>query len=192
MNKRARKLKWIGSLGGPSVIIGAPLLKLWSGIGSVEGAGRGEYEEVEDSMDPQQSHYGLACSVEDPIASVRIAEGGDAVIVIGDLPDLMTVIGESRYGNKIIAKWDYGDSTEEFESFLDYERLNQLNGWTINFDIQLEDRKFYLLDATVSGFDLFGQDVIIFYLQPGHYQVSTLQYQPNDRTSMLLHRIRRN
>ena len=166
----------------------------WSGVGNIEAALAQKFVEAEDFMDPAQCHYGQACQVDEqqkPIAVISIEPKAIPVIVIADEPLQMTVIATSSHGHIMIVKWVYGDSEEEFESFLDSDNIFKLEGWNTEFRTLLHSGTYLLLDSSEIGFDYDQNNSIPIEIEGGEFEISSLTYSPNENTSMVVHRFTR-
>ncbi|NOQ73141.1 MAG: hypothetical protein GQ574_14135 [Crocinitomix sp.] len=184
-------MKWINSTGGPSIIIATAKVKKWSGIGTIEAALKNEFEETEDFMDPNQCHYGQACEIINEIGLVKIQGSTTEVIIIGDEPLQMTVLGNAEKTGIIIVKWSFGENVETVESFLDFNELEVLPNWQALMTAQLHSDEHILLDAAASGFDLEKDEIIKFELKKGTYAISSLTFSPNEKTEMYLYQFKR-
>lgn len=180
---------WLTTYGGPTIIIGERSIKYWSGIGSIEASKEFKYDEAEDFMNPKLSHYGQACEIDELVGVINNIEVPGSVIVIGDEPNPMTIMSDKENTELIIIKWDYGESEEEFYSFLIYGELVNLKNWSVDFETELIEKDYLLVDATVFGFETKDEQMVKFEVKPGIYQMTTKRYQPNELTSMYLHRL---
>ena len=183
-------MKWINSTGGPCIIISKKDSPSWSGIGSIEAAKIQSFEEVDNFMDHNQSHYGLACAIEDEIAIISINSEGNSIIVIGDEPSQMTII--SNNNTFMVVKWISGESKEEFERYLNIEKLDNIDNWTSNFEVNLNLESYILIDSSESGFDFDSSNAIEVKVKKGIYSMDTNFFSPNEHISMNIHRFKIN
>jgi hypothetical protein len=185
-----KKMKWINSTGGSSIIIASSNVDKWSGVGTINSALIKEFEEAEDFMDPNQCHYGQACEIEDEIGLIKIQDNSIQVIIIGDEPLQMTLIENTEKDCFIIVKWSCGESLQEFESFLDFNKIEPLPDWTELFKTEFRSNKYIIMDSSESGFELEKDELIEFELKEGDYNISSFTYSPNEKTTMYLYKFK--
>ena len=186
-----KKFAWLTTYGGPSIIIGKNNLKHWSGVGSIEASREFKFDEVEDFMNPELSHYGQACEIENLVGIIKNSEIPEPILVIADEPNPTTILTDTVNTRILIVKWNYGESEEEFESFISFRKLVNLENWQVEFEVELLKKNYVLVDATITGFDTKYEPMLKFEIEPGKYQVSTRMYEPNEDTSMFLHKLSR-
>ena len=140
-------------------------------------------------MDPDQCHYGLACSIKGSIGLVGFSSPLIPAIVVGDEPSPITVVCNDTRDGVIIVKLLYANSEEEVQPYLDFDKLNCLTNWDGDFYFENDFSTYLLMDSSASGFEYNLDTFISFDLTPGVYHVSSMTYQPNPHTLLCLHRI---
>ncbi len=189
--------KWIASAGGPCIIIQSSDLFKWSGTGDINFVKEGEFREADDFMDFTQAHYGLACDNDhDYLTKIEVDDFSNLVLVVGDEPLQMKFTPTSENGVFYLVKWCYGESEEEFEEYMQISNLEQLTGWEDHFQFEVKHEEFVLMDAAICGLDLKlsnvldSEDFLRFNIPLGLYSLSTITYDPDEDTQMLIHRFK--
>lgn len=74
--------EWIESSGGPLILMDSEVVEFWSGILERRSYLQGGSEQSTDYMDPLETDYGKACSINDYLGVVSIEKQN--VLVFGD------------------------------------------------------------------------------------------------------------
>lgn len=197
MNQNIKELKWIVTGGGPFVLIPSKSLPIWSGTSKIDSISKGIFEEANDILDPNESHYGFACSHFKSIAKNSIANDTVPIIVLGDESLSTTVVSNDSNETVYLVKILYNDirSNMIVNSFLNIYLLELVQNWKEQFEIKLIDKKYTLMDAAVGVFfpaDKNDNNNLEFELYPGTYSVSTAKYEPQkDMIAFELFKIKR-
>ncbi|MCP4520327.1 MAG: hypothetical protein GY827_01305 [Cytophagales bacterium] len=186
--------RWIGSAGGPCIIISSNDLSKWSGTGKIDAIKDGKYEEADDFMDASQAHYGLACEGFEDIVKVEIDDFEYTPLIIGGEPSQMKFTDTDEQGTFYLVRWVYGESEEEFEGYMSFDNFNKIDTWQEDFHVNI-DAEFSLMDSAICGIDIpeldDAGDFISFSVIKGSYEVSTVEYEPDEETCMLIHRFKK-
>jgi hypothetical protein len=181
-----KQLNWIESGGGPLILIAGDAFKLWSGTYKREFYLNGVFEEAEDFMNPEEADYGLACSVDDYLGLVDVANQN--ALVFGDQPMSTTVFYHS-FTEAGIARWFYGDEKSK-ENLLNLD-LNTID-WKFVLNIYFDSHVQYLFDSACCAGDFDKQErkkeFLLLMLRAGNYKVFTAVYEPDDKTRFFLYR----
>lgn len=184
-----KHFEWIESSGGPLILIDSEAVEFWSGILERSSYLQGTCEQSTDYMDPLETDYGKACSVNDYLGVVSIEKQN--VLVFGDEP-LPTTIVHSSILETTIAQWVYGE--KESEKALQTVGLPALN-WSFNEAIKFSSPEQYLFDAAIDGRSLDTKNDGTFFLKmnllPGEYQVFSTFYEPDSQTRFILYKLLR-
>ncbi|BAY14152.1 Imm21 family immunity protein [Calothrix sp. NIES-2098] len=186
------RLKWISSTGGPFVLIHTLDLNKWFGGYSftteenkveihLEGGG---LVLEEDFLNPQKTHYGKAC--EYPNLCRIIDLDGKQVIVLGDEPATTAWFPYADDSGGIFIRWIYANDEESI--------LRSLNGipkkgWERNGIFNAKSSSFKLIDSFSPGINIKDNESLAITLNPGNYELATLEYQPDISTHLRLHKL---
>jgi hypothetical protein len=172
----SNELKWIKSRGGPLICVESGLAQHWLGVAAnsiLQGL---------DSAYP--SDYKRACSVADYLG--KIALDSRHAIILGDMP-LETMIWHLPDQFPRIVRVYYADPdvdvTKRLESMQDLDFSSPVE----TMEIDVRSGPMIVFDSACAGNDV-GDAHLTFYLPPGAYSILTKQFQPDDRTSVLLHK----
>ena len=164
----SEELVWIESTGGPLILVEAPLVSDWGGHESGSVIGVTDYER--------------ACRVTGYIGRVDVGIG--QAIVLGDQPYATTWWCPNDHDTGLLVRWGCADGEEEV-----LEALANLpkDGWEkANVDVDIAYETLLLFDSAFPGYDV-GASIPI-HLSRGHYRLETLDFEPNERTELIVHR----
>jgi hypothetical protein len=181
-------IKWVSTGGGPLIVIPVEIAHHWrgdGGLGLPDGDLSMVWETVRDHTD-----YGRACGVDDYLGMLEVGPG--ACLVIGDEP-LETAFLPTEDGG-IFVRWVHAEKEE------DVVRAAQV----VPEDVWVPSpHRFHvgrdgllLFDSACPGDDLPnpGIEGIVSWMRvpvpSGTYEVDTADYEPNDHTRVILHRLR--
>lgn len=172
-------MKWIESLGGPLILLGNDDLHQWGGVSR-------------SSKNQFESDYDYACSVDDylGILDLGVEESKDMeILVLNDEP-MMTTSIKLDENEIILARWKWGNNSSSVDNYLmEIKKLNLEFKLDKHIVFTVKSDKLLLFDATYAGWD---DD--IDYLEipsvPGNYNLFSLSYQPDNETSLLLHKLK--
>jgi len=162
-------MRWIGTEGGPLILIAEAALAAWRG--SVSANGRSDYDR--------------ACEVDDYVGV--IATGTGDALVLGDEPLDTSWITDERGGGQLV-RWVYADCKDAVRRHVKDLEDELFTSSGIRFLAQQPTH--YLLDAAVEGSGIAAADHLTIDLVCGEYLVETCKYQPDSRTSLLVHRLK--
>lgn len=165
-------MRWIESGGGPLILIGKSFLNEWGGC--------------DKSSDPNYgSDYDRACNTHEYAELISIPSG--EAIILGDEPNRTTVMRRSGE-EAIIVRWRWAPNEEEL--FKHFEKINEnLFKEADCLRLRITDDEVDIFDSSFSG--VAAVDMLTVELTPGEYTLSTIMYEPDSDTCLLLHRLRR-
>ncbi|MGQ2995515.1 Imm21 family immunity protein [Variovorax sp.] len=168
-------MKSISSGGGPLVCIELDAVDRWHGVAGSEDFLKGGLERAND--------YQRACSIRDYLGQVSL--GDRTALVLGDMP-LETSIWQRSGDLPRIVRVYYGDSGADIHALLEA-------GGELNFDdpveampVEFSASPVVVFDSACSGADE-AIDRISFEIPKGKYIALTKKFEPDERTSVLVH-----
>jgi hypothetical protein len=171
---------WMKSKGGPLICVERRLMPLWLGV---RGNSLAIAHGVENAF---ADDYARACNVVDFLGLIALGDGN--AMILGDMP-LETTIWHAAEQLPMIIRVYYSDP--------DVNVINVLeSGKELDFSTPLETSNIEVGSADLIVFDSAdaGNDVenfrshLTFKIPPGPYMLITKQFEPNDKTSVLIHR----
>lgn len=175
----SRQVKWIKSGGGPLICVESGLAQYWLGVMG-NSIARGP-----DSV--HANDYKRACSVSDYLGKIPLS--GRHAVILGDMP-LETMIW--RHADQVprIVRVYYADPdvdvVEKLESISDLDFSNPVE----SIQVDVRSNPLIVFDAAHTGRDI-PKAHLTFELAAGDYRILTKQFQPDDRTSVLVHKFER-
>jgi hypothetical protein len=169
-------MKWMKSAGGPLICLETRLMSSWCGTEGTFQTGK--------CAASQRSDYDRACAVNDYAGLVDV-DGGSALI-LGDLPLATTVFGKAHF-ELYVVRAVYMDPGTEITPFVDYfdERFFRASLEALSFTIRSD--ALAMFDSALPGSDQ-SKEVLAFSLSPGRYEIKTALVDPNEQTSLVVHR----
>lgn len=161
-------LKWIGSYGGPFLLLEEQLLNQWRGV------------HVKNSQ-VLESDYDRACNIADYVGLVSV--GSDFGIVLGDEP-FMTIWYSPEPNNGLIVRWVYAENEASVIAAL--TNWQNIKWEETELKVHFQDGKLVLFDAACEGIGLSYK--IEIEIPAGDYQIETCHYKPDAETYLILHR----
>jgi len=156
--------EWINSTGGPLVALEEECANEWTGI----------------QGDP--SDYEIACQTKDYVDIVRLH--GSEVLVFGDEP-LQTLVAHSET-SIFVVRWMWAES--ENDVFSEIEKIDQnIFDHTKSINIRWKSQNIVLFDASSENYK--EESYIRFKVHSNTNQVSSVLWAPNDKMSLLIHKI---
>jgi Immunity protein 21 len=174
---RTETLTWIESNGGPLLLISREFLSLWQGIG--------ENWFTEDAV---EADYDRACAVDDYAGLIDVGLGQG--LVLGGEPLATTWfhphVGDHR--TQLLVRWMYADDEAQIRSSL--ETIPEDIWEPVPGAFAIGAHLLYLFDSAFSGSEVgtAACPCLITELPNGLYTVFTGVFQPDDDTSLVLHR----
>jgi hypothetical protein len=165
-------LLWLESNGGPLLLLDQSWLPAWNG-----------YSDAALPVDAPGTDYARACAVDDYLGLLTIGFG--AGLVLGDEP-LMTAWWPSfdQPGGTLI-RWRWANDEAVWRDAL--SRLASLPWSNPSVVLPVPTGHAVLFDAADPGWDI--KESLTLELAPGTYEVDTAEYQPDEETAFLLHRL---
>jgi len=170
---------WISSEGGPLLVLPRSLVPAWGGI-----------DAPDDAVPVFESgtfvtEYDRACAVDDYLGLIPVANGRG--LVLGAEPMLTTWLPDAAHPDMggILVRWVYAES---FDSVYQHLQVLPPDLWSssgLSFDVP--DDLLCVFDATLSR-DEVDSHYLPIHLVPHVYDLWTAEYQPEQRTSLILHR----
>lgn len=186
------ELTWMSSNGGPLLLVPGEYLSSWRGI---DPPPEGQHIEAQfrwAGLDEPATDYDRACDVTGYVGLLDIGAGQG--LVLGDEPHstawrpLPAGDGDHEIGGLLI-RLVYADSDADIIAVL--EHMPQA-GWQDEcLALDVGHEPLYLLDAAYDGSELEGDDHLTIHLPAGRYTIATAEYEPDDHTSLVLHRLTR-
>ena len=175
---------WIQSNGGPLLLLSNSLLGAWGGSDEPE-----PYLGVEarSRWNPRgrATDYDRACDVTDLVGTVQVGVGEG--LVLGDEPLATTWRPIQEIGGGILVRWEYADSDIAAGRWV--SAIPGSLPWEPAGRFSFEEGPLVLLDSAEPGLDPSGPRLEIG-LSGGVYDVHTIRWRPDGRTSLLLHRLK--
>lgn len=178
-------LRWVYSEGGPLLLLDERSLDSWGGVvDRIEGPRR------EKSYSPggEPTDYDRACAVSGYLG--RIPVGAGEAMVLGDMPMQTTWVSWSSVGGGMLARWMFAESDADFLRWL---QLIPEAIFRPEFQFSVEGSPLVLFDSAFAGRNVKQrpEEYLSIELEPGTYEIETAVYQPDARTSMVVHRFNR-
>lgn len=169
--KQAFPLQWIASMGGSLILMEKSLLINWNG--DTNPSVRNDEQGVTD--------YDRACDVDDYIGIIQVGES--QAIVLGDEP-MQTAWWQVGEDEGILARWMYANSEETvIESLSILENVKWEN---TELEILFQHGDLILFDSACRYDEI--EESLSLRIKPNQYKIETALYQPNEETSLVLHR----
>ncbi len=175
-------LKWVASAGGPSAIIAEKDLKKWVGCFGKISVQTGEFHWEKDLAYPDKTHYDSVCEFEGLVGVVVV--DGIQVIVLGDEPATTAWHPFPDKQGGLLIRWIYANGMEAVKKML---KQIPAHGWTHETEVDIESAELILFDSAALGTEI--EESIELRLTPGRYEISSLEYHPDDQTHFRLHRM---
>lgn len=166
--KSESSLVWIESAGGPLLLLEKNLIPGWHGCSS----------NLEDSP----TDYERACAVDDYIGVIPVASG--IGIVLGEEPLSSAWWPLTEAGRGVLVRWLFAENEAAVTRAL--ENLPNREWQRTNVEFTVSNGSLILFDAASSGPDI--DESLEIELPGGRYAAETLMYEPDEQTSLILHR----
>lgn len=171
-------MNWIQSEGGPLLGIGKEIVGLWRGIAGSSFLGKNNYKNTD---------YDRACEIKDYIGIIPV--DNYQAIVFGDMP-LSTTIIKNRKNIHVIRAFFMDpdpDINIIFRKYLYSDSINQVESINVN----LPYNSILIFDSAIPGSEI-SEEYIEVSIDSGKYTVKTNEFNPDKRTSLLIHDFIRN
>lgn len=168
-------MKWIQSGGGPLVCVELKLADSWLGVAG---------NSITEGLDRELANdYERACRVGDYLGKVPLGDG--YAWILGDMP-LETMIWLSPGKLPRIVRVFYGDPGVDVAEMLETAGNLDFTDPAEALEVEVRSAPIVVFDSAYPGSDTsIGR--LSFDLPIGKYLVLTKQFQPDDRTSVLVH-----
>jgi len=182
----ATPIRWIGSGGGPLLLLPVSLLPEWEGANAPAHGRVIQARSRTGGPDAPATDYDRACDVEGYLGILTIGQGTG--LVLGGEP-FATAWWPMQAGKEgLIVCREYGDDDLE-------ERINEVLravsddfGESVGLSFPVPNGPLYLFDSAYPGRDVGTRTTYReVQLAPGDYTLTSGFYRPDDRTSLLLH-----
>ena len=180
-------VQWIGSEGGPLLLLPSSLLSEWEGS-NTPSQGRVAIAEFRyGDSDAPATDYDRACDVDEYLGLITVGNG--LGLVLGNEP-FATAWWPAQAGNGgMLVCRGYGEDDLE-------ERINEVLmavpadfGEDLGLRFSVPGGPLYLFDSAYSGCDVGTRTAYReIQLGAGVYSLTSGFYRPDDSTSLLLHR----
>ena len=176
-------MRWISSEGGPLLLLEEEQLSKWGGVIDLM---TGPPAKTSYSPGGKPTDYDRACSVEWYVGLIDI--GTEHCVVLGGEP-LQTAWMPCRAASGgMVIRWVFGESENEFLSWID-----KVPGAIFRPDgsFVVKGPRLLLFDSAVAGRNVKKrpEEYLSIEMEPGVYEIETAIYQPDARTSMVVHRL---
>ena len=175
-------LKCVASEGGPLAIIAEKDLQKWVGCFGKISVQTGAIQWEKDLAYPEKTHYDTVCEFEGLVGVVVV--DGIQVIVLGDEPATTAWYPFLDRQGGLLIGWIYANEMEAVEKLL---KQIPAQGWRYETEVDIDSAELMLFDSASLGTEI--HESIKLLLIPGRYEISSLEYQPDDQTHFRLHRI---
>ena len=162
-----QQLNWIDSGGGPLILLEQTALKDWQG----------------SSLEQEPDDYDRACAVKDYIGLIKV--GDREAIVLGDEPMTTAWFPSANQPGGIIVCWGCADSEADVIQALSAIPEEVWSDTGLSF--QVGKTPLVLFDSAYPGENM--EESLRINLEEGQYAISTAEYEPNEETSLILHRL---
>lgn len=186
----SEKLIWVNSDGGPLIVIPVEIAHYWRGCETgmpLTGDPETNRETIQAKTD-----YGRACGVDGYLGVLNVGDG--TCLVLADDP-MQTTIPPTN-ADALIVRWMYAKSEDQV---LRAVRSVPEDIWEATpHRVSVYSSGLLLFDSSFPGDDLpstwrdgMNAPWLKVPVPRGVYKVDFADYQPNDSTRLILHRLRR-
>jgi hypothetical protein len=175
-------LTWIESSGGPLLLLSSEHLADWEGVDSSSNGHIVQATFRWNDPSVAATDYDRACDVEDYIAVIPVANGTGLVLNQEPMPTAWWPHDDQIGG--LLIRWLQGDpETDVLELLAHLPNLGWESG---HITFTVGSSSLYLFDAASPGNEL--DEHLTIALRAGAYRITTALYEPDNRTSLILHR----
>jgi hypothetical protein len=183
------KPRWVVSGGGPLIVVPSEIAHHWRGD-ETTWPPTGDLDSIWEAV-RSNSDYGRACGVDDYLGVLACGPGG--CLILGDEPMQTTILPAKDGG--LIVRWMWAESDDDV---LRAVRSVPEGVWEATpHRFNLGGGGLLLFDSAYPGDDLpttsEGADVpwLKVAVPSGTFEIDTADYQPDEQTRLILHRLRR-
>jgi hypothetical protein len=168
-------MNFVKSGGGPLICLGSDMSSDWLGV-----SGNSEPKEVEPGC---ANDYERACRVRDYLGKLTLC--GREVLILGDMP-LETRILTRLNAPPMIVRVFYADQETDVLNVLQTHKELDFADSLETLQYQNSSSSLVVFDSAYPGKDA-SVERLSFELPVGPYLVLTKQFDPDERTSLLVH-----
>lgn len=182
----AESLKWLHQEIDNFIFIAEQDYRSWSG--SIE---KSLYKENRIIFNPdvvQNTDYGKAHAIIELFGIVAL-EHGEALVFGGELLPVTFLYSTDEV--PVFARWWCGESEEEVNQCLFRLHTAEIQEWKKSLSFSIRSDKQLLFESIFSGIELDAQqepNMLQTQLPKGVYEVWTSNWEPNEDTSLILHK----
>lgn len=185
------KWTWMASNGGPLLLVPGEYLSSWGGVGHPPNGRHIEAQFRWSGLDEAATDYDRACDVTDYLGLLDIDTGQG--LILGGEPLSTTwqtaAAASDDDAGGLVIRWVYVNSETDVIAALEHVPQSTWQDESLVFSVR--HQPLYLLDAASPGGELQGDDHLTIHLPAGIYSIATAEYEPDDHTSLILHRLTR-
>lgn len=185
------ELRWMQSGGGPLLLVPGEYLPSWEGIDPPSDEQQIEARFRWNGQDMSPTDYDRACDVERWLGLIDIGVGQG--LVLGGEPlgtawqaSIPSPESDNKAGG-ILIRWVYANNEADVIDAI--EHVSEVTWQDDGMVLCVGREPLYLLDAAYAGRQLEGDDYLTIHLSAGKYSIATAEYEPDRRTSLLVHRL---
>jgi hypothetical protein len=182
------ELNWIESAGGPLILLPSSDLSMWEGIRQPSAGRTVEASFRWNDHTGPATDYDRACDIEELIGLLQV--GNVEALVLGDEPLATAWHPYRARPGGVIVRWRYAEDKQPVSSR--QAEMLALEGAEPVVTLRVRSSLLLMFDSAVAGSDLDVTEALLIELQPGTYRVSSAEFNPDERTSLLLHRFELN
>ncbi len=180
-------IQWIGSGGGPLLLLPVSLLPEWEGANAPAHGRAVQAKSRTGGPDAPATDYDRACDIKGYLGVLTVGQGRG--LVLGGEP-FATAWWPGRAGKEgFLVRREYGD--DDLEARISEVLMAVPNdfGERQELSFLVPGGSLYLFDSAYPGRDVGTRTSYReVQLAPGLYSLTSGSYRPDDRTSLLLHR----
>jgi hypothetical protein len=176
-------VRWIETNGGPLIAMPRELQALWEGVDPPSHGRETDAALRRGELACPTTDYDRACDVLDYLGVLTVGSGH--ALVLADEP-LRTCFVPSGSGGTFV-RWCYGESADDVEARLAALPIVGYEPDATRFPI--DGTPVLVFDSALSGRQV--EECLTIALPPDAYDLSTLAWEPDRHTSLILHRLER-
>lgn len=175
-NEMEHGMRWIKSAGGPLICVEKELSSFWQGVLGNSVSGHAASAALND--------YDRACAVADYVGIVELPRR--FALVLGDMP-LETTVWCPSSEPPLIVRVFYMDPGVDLLRLLAAHGNLSFADPIESIDCEIESGHMVIFDSAVPGLHE-GHASLSFEIPPGRYGILTKVFEPDSRTSVLIHK----
>jgi hypothetical protein len=170
-------MKSIKSRGGPLICVSERDRTKWCGIlGSYRGA---------NCVSTPISDYERACAVRGYAGTLYV--GDSVALVLGDMPLETTAWSESRHISYIV-RTVYSDPAVDVRTLVSKLLLSVFDQALERTNLRSTSSRISIFDSALAGNEV-ANECLTLETDIGTYEVNTVVCEPDERTSLVIHRL---